>query len=304
MSTLENARESLRRGDHAAALEAAEAGLATEPSSIELLRIAGRAGVELGAEGAAERLRRVTELAPDDARAWSDLGDALAADGLTAEAGAAFRKALEIDPEDAPALTSAGHVAYATGSKADALEYLEQAAGRSEGTSTAVISLIEMYKAVGKPEQALETARKVAGDRPDDALAALDVGELSLALGAFDAAADAFGRLRAIVEQPEHEVAALHGLTRVELARGEAGRALELARQARTIDTVGRTRGVLAYLEAEVGGDAALQELARDASAPMLAVIEAPPSRAEVEAALDATLADARRDWAGGSGNG
>ena len=65
-------------------------------------------------------------------------------------------------------------------------------------------------------------------------------------------------------------------------------------------DSVGRTRGVLAYLEGETGGEEALQAAARDVSAAMQAALEAPPSRAEVEAALDATIADARDEWSRG----
>ena len=302
MSALDDARAHFDAGDHAAARDAAIAGLGAEPDSVELLRIAGLAGVETGADDAADQLRRVAELAPDGAQAWRDLGDALAADGHTAEAGEAFGKALEIEPDDEVALTAVGHSAFEAGARDDGLQYLERAAERAEDNATAVISLVEMYRTVGKPDQALEAARRIAGNQPDDPLAALDVAELNLELGQNDDAAEELLRLREIVDLPEHEVAALHGLVRVELARGDAARALAFAREARAIDTVGRTRGVLAHLEAEVGGDAALQELARDASGPMLAVIEAPPSRSEVEAALDATLADARREWAAGAG--
>jgi tetratricopeptide (TPR) repeat protein len=304
MSTADDARAKLEAGDPAGALAVAQAGLESEPDSVELLRIAGRAGVETGADDAVDRLRRVTELEPEDAGSWRDLGDALATEGKKEEADAAFRKVLEIAPDDEMALTAVGHGAFAGGDGTDAVAFLEQAAERSEGNTTAVISLVEMYKTLGKLDQALEAAQRVEENEPDSPLAILDVAELSLELDRPDEAAAAFGRLRDVADFPEHEVAALHGLVRVELARGDTSAALEHARQARSVDTVGRTRGVLAHLEAETGGDEALQALARDASGPMLAVIEAPPTRAEVDSALDSTLADLRRDLTGGPEGG
>jgi tetratricopeptide (TPR) repeat protein len=294
----EDARAHFEAGEYGKAREAATKGLASQPEDVELLRLAGRAGVEIGAADAVEQLQKVVELAPDDATAWRDLGDALATEGRGDEANEAFQKVLELDPDDSVALTALGHAAYAAGRQDDAVSLLEQVAGREGGATTAAINLVEMYKALGENEEALEAARKVAEADPDDALAQLDVAELSFGLGRNDEALAAFARLRTIVDTPEQQVAALHGMIRVELAAGNINRALELAREARAIDNVGLTRGILAHLEAETGGEEALQAAARDASAAMIAVLEAPPSRAEVEAALDATLADARREWA------
>jgi Flp pilus assembly protein TadD len=289
MAALEQAR---------AHLEAASEGLANQPDDVELLRLAGKAGVEVAANDAVDQLRKVVDLRPDDAAGWRDLGDALATEGRSDEANEAFQKVLDLDPEDSVALTALGHAAYAAGRQDDAVSMLQQVAGRERGATTAAINLVEMYKSLGEPEEALEAAKKIAGAESEDALAQLDVAELSFELGRKDDALAAFGRLREIVDTPDQQVAALHGMIKVELAGDNVQRALEFAREARAIDTVGRTRGVLAHLEAETGGEAALADAARDASAAMIAVLEAPPSRAEVEAALDATLADARREWA------
>jgi tetratricopeptide (TPR) repeat protein len=166
--------------------------------------------------------------------------------------------------------------------------------------STALINLVDMYRSLGKTEEALEAAQRIGDADPTDGLAALDVAELNLELGRHADAAAAFERLRGVVDVPEHEVAALHGLVKVEMSRGDLKAALAYAREARAIDTVGRTRGVLAHLESEIGGGEALEALARDASAAMMAAIEAPPSRDQVEQALTATLLDVRQEWAGG----
>ena len=67
-----------------------------------------------------------------------------------------------------------------------------------------------------------------------------------------------------------------------------------------SIDTVGRTTGVLAHLEAELGTESAEETLvARGQSAAFVLALEAPPSREEVELMIDATLADLGRSLAG-----
>ena len=50
----------LEAGKYREARETALAGLATAPEDVELLVLAGRAGVELDAEDATEQLRRAT----------------------------------------------------------------------------------------------------------------------------------------------------------------------------------------------------------------------------------------------------
>ena len=273
------------------------AGLGSAPDDAELLRVAGLAGLELEADDAVEQLRRVTELRPDDAQAWNELGDALATEGRGGEADQAFRKALELNPDDEVALTHLGHSAFQGGEGNEGIRLLEQAADRVSGTTTAAISLVEMYRSLGKPEEALAHAVKVAEADPGDRLYALDVGELSLETGRLDEASEAFARLREIVDSEEEEVCALHGSILVELTRGDHARALELAREALAIDAVGRTTGVVAYLEVEAGADPMVAE-PRDASAARIAAQGVPPSPHEVEQALQGSLAVLRRSAA------
>ncbi len=237
MSALQQARAHFDEGAFGKAHEAAVAGLESAPDDVELLRLAGRAGVELGSDDAVDQLRTVATLRPDSAESWRDLADALAAEGRTAEASEAFRKVLEIEPEDELALTALGHAAFQEGKRDDAVSLLEQVAGRSAGASTAAISLVDMYRSLGKPEEALAAARKVAEADPEDALAQLDVAELALETGNLDEAADAFARVRDALDTPDDEVAALHGAIKVELARAQPEQALGLARQASAIDS-------------------------------------------------------------------
>jgi Flp pilus assembly protein TadD len=289
MSALDQARSHFQAGAFGKAHDAAVGGLADAPEDVELLSLAGRAGVEVGADDAVDQLRKVAELQPDSAEAWHDLGDALATEGRDDEATEAFKRALELNPEDELALTHLGHNAFTTGKSDDAVSYLTQAADRSESQmSTAVISLVEMYRSLGQADLALEAAKKILDAGPDDVATILDVAELSLELGNHDEALRAFERLREIDEVDQHEVYVLHGMIQVELARDDAARALELARDAKAIDTVGRTTGVFAYLEHEAGSGGV--DLPRDMSAATISALEAPPSRAEVDAALAESL--------------
>jgi tetratricopeptide (TPR) repeat protein len=297
LSALEQARSHFQEGAFGKAREAALAGLADAPDDVELLRLAGRAGVEAGSDDAVDQLRKVTELEPDAAESWRDLADALAAEGRGDEANEAFRKVLEIEPDDEVALTALGHQAFQGGERDEGVSILERVAGTAPGASTAAISLVEMYRTLGQTGDALEAARKVAEAAPDRPLAHLDVAELSLETGNADEAAEAFARLRDVLEQPESQVAALQGAIKAELAREQPERALELAREASAIDSLGRTAGVLAYLESELGADETPGEaVARGATMIFIQAQEAPPTRAEAEGLLDATLADLRRE--------
>ncbi len=278
----QTAQATFADSDYGASHRAAVQGLQETPDDVELLLLAGRAGVEIDADDAISHLRRATELAPDDARAWSALGEGLITEGNTADADAAFRRAVELDPDDRVALTHLGHTSMAVGRDQEGVGYLAQAANALGGASTASVSLIDMYRSFGQNDQALEQARRLAEAAPGDLVARLDVAELSLAVGKLDDARAAFEGLRDLDDVPGHEAYPLHGLIRVAIAQEEWDRALELATQARTIDPHGLSTDVEAFLKAQTGADA-------DPDA------EPAPSRDAVEAALDASLVEYRR---------
>jgi len=275
-SAVQRAGAHLRAGEYRACREAASEGLAQEPENVELLVLAGRAGVELDAEDATDQLRRATELAPENADAWHYLGEALATEGSMDEASDAFRRAVALNPDDQVALSHLGHTSAATGNQEEAVGYLSQAAQSMGRASTASISLVDMYRTLGQYEQALAQARAIAEAEPDDLLAALDVAELSLEVGELEQALAAFARLRELDDVPGHETYPLHGMIKVQLRREDPQRALELAREAAGVDTQGRTVGIVAFLEGEGGEGEA-------------------PTREEVDAALDASLSEYRR---------
>ncbi|HEV3323728.1 MAG TPA: tetratricopeptide repeat protein [Solirubrobacteraceae bacterium] len=257
---------------------AALAALASAPEDVELLVLAGRAGVELDAEDATEQLRRATELAPDNADAWHHLGEALATEGGMDEANDAFRRAVELNPADQVALSHLGHTSAATGREEEAVGYLSQAAQSMRGASTAAISLVDMYRTLGHYEEALTQAQRIAEAEPEDLMAALDVAELSLEVGQLDEAVAAFERLRELDDVPGHEIYPLHGMLATAIKREDWPRALELAREAPVSDSQGRTLNLIAFIQALAGERA-----------------EQAPTREEVDAALSASLFEYRR---------
>jgi Flp pilus assembly protein TadD len=274
----QRARRSFDTGQYDDAFQAACDGLASAPDDPELLVLAGRAGVEIGADQAAGYLRRATELSPEDAQSWHHLGEALATEGRTAEAGEAYRRAVELDPDDQVALTHLGHTAVASGRKDEGVDYLARAADIGPGASTAAISLIDMYRVAGQFDEALAQAHKVARAAPDDALAWLDVAELSVLTGHDDDARDAFERLRDLDDVPGHEAYPLHGLLQLEIRRERWESARELAEQITAVDPVGLSADLAAFLNEQTG---------RGGDRPT-------PSRAEVDAALSASLGSYR----------
>jgi Flp pilus assembly protein TadD len=275
---IQQASAHLRSGEYRASREAALAGLASAPEDVELLVLAGRAGVELDAEDATEQLRRATELAPEHADAWHYLGEALATEGRMDEAGEAFRRAVELNPEDKVALSHLGHTSAATGRPEEAVDYLSQAAQSMRGASTAAISLVDMYRTLGHYEDALAQAQRIAESAPEDLIAALDVAELSLQVGRLDEAVAAFERLRELDEVPGHEAYPLHGVIKAEIQRENWRRAQALAREAPVSDPEGRPVNLIAFIQEQLGEPA-----------------ERAPAREEIDAVLAASLSEYRR---------
>jgi tetratricopeptide (TPR) repeat protein len=265
------------------AREVALGGLDGGAGDVALLRIGGRAAVEIGSEDAVELLTKVTELAGDDATSWRDLGDALATEGRTEESNHAFARAVELDPQDETSLTALGHTAFAAGRSDEAVELLEQAAERGGRNSSAMISLVDMHRLMGRYEEALTHAQRIAEAAPDDVIAALDVAELLCEAGRFDESSTALERLRDLVDLPEHEVCVLHGMVGIEMARDDSAAALARAREAAAIDQHGRTRQLLAYFEAKEGKPVQDGELVP------------PPSQGDVQDAIASSLLELRR---------
>jgi tetratricopeptide (TPR) repeat protein len=242
----ERARELYARGEFQAALDAALAALQEDGDDITSLRVAGRASVELGSGDALDYLRRVTVLLPEDADAWRDLGDALAAEGRLTEAVDAWTTGARLRPDDSRLLVSLGHAALAEGMTEEATSYLRRAAEIAPRNRSATLSLVDLYRASENFGDALGVARSVWENEPEDVLAGLDVAELCLAVGALDAAEETYTRLLEIDDEA-HEIYARYGLIDVALRNEAWTRASELAAAAARVDSSSRTSQLLTF---------------------------------------------------------
>ena len=240
------AEEHFARREYRASREAALEGLSADPDDLDALRLAGRAGVEVEAEDAVAQLQRVTELAPDDAAAWRDLGDALAAEGRTAEAEQAWTKLAELRPDDSLVLTSLGHAALAAGHADEAADRLIAAAEADARNLSASMSLVDVYRDMGHFSQALTIARRIWETDPDAVLSGLDVAELSVAVGDLDAADAVYDTLLE-VDEDGHEAYIRYGQLGVALKREYWIQASALASSAARLEQSARSQRLLAY---------------------------------------------------------
>jgi tetratricopeptide (TPR) repeat protein len=279
----DDAQASFDAGEFQRARDAALAVLAEHPRDGALLRVAGRAAMELGLDDAVARLEQAAAVDENDPDGWRYLGEALAYEGRNAEAAKAFERALALRPGDDAALVGLGHVAFAVGRGDESIAHLRRAVEHDPANAGALRALVEALRREGRLEEALETATALAASRPDDVLAALDVGELSLDLGRPDAAA-AFARLREIDDDPEHQVFAYHGMIEAELRREEWRRALDAAVEATRVDRLGRTTDILAYVVARVFGESGREAPDSDMVARALAASRAEHRHLHLEA--------------------
>lgn len=191
----------------------------------------------------------------------------------------ALRRAVEQDPGDPSALVDLGYLALGAGDTAEAAGLFRQALERDPGNVSALLAFSEIHRRTGRIEEAFEASAAASQIRPDDVAIALEGADLALELGRLDEAEAAFQRVRALDDDPAHEVYAHHGLIEVELRRERWRRALDLAVDATRVDRLGRTTDILAYAVSQVFGES-----------------ERPaPERSAVEEALSRSRAEHRR---------
>jgi predicted Zn-dependent protease len=191
----------------------------------------------------------------------------------------ALQRLLAADPTDSSALVDLGYLALGAGNTDEAASLFRQALESEPGNIDALRAIATIHGRSGREEDAFEAASAVAAAQPDDPLAVVELAELALDLGRLDEASAAFQRLRTVDDDPSHEVYAFHGLIEVELRRENWRRALDLAVDATRVDRAGRTTDILAYVVAQVFGQA---------DRPV-------PERADVESALARSRDEHRR---------
>jgi predicted Zn-dependent protease len=251
---IDQAQAYFNAGNFGRSRETAVQALASRPDDPDLLRLAGRSTLEVeGGEEALQYLQRVVDLQPGDAGGWRDVAEALLDTGRLQDATAAFRQAAQLKPDDPTSLIDLAHAAWASGSTDEAVQALTQALERQPGNLGALRSLVAMHREAGRIDDALAAAKQIVDLQPDDVLGALDLADLELERGDPEEAARAYNRLRSLDDE-DHEVYALHGMIRAEIARDDLRRALDLAIDATRVDRFGTTTDVLAFVVAEVFG--------------------------------------------------
>jgi tetratricopeptide (TPR) repeat protein len=189
----------------------------------------------------------VSEAPVEEARASLEEGD-------LERARAAYRRALELHPDDVESLVDLGYLCFAGGDAGEAAGYFQRAIQRDPSNQEALRGLVDAFRRQGSSADALEAAANALMARPDDVLVALDAAELALELGRLQTAEAAFRRVRALDDDPEHDVYTLHALIEVETRREDWRKALDLAVEATRVDRLGRTTDVLAFIVAQVFG--------------------------------------------------
>jgi tetratricopeptide (TPR) repeat protein len=231
-------------------------GLVEDPDDAGLLRVAGRASLELELDEAARHLRALVKVAPDDVDGWRDLAFAEVEAGDLPKSADAFAKVLELAPDDVAAMVHLAHARHALGQQDEALSLLLQAADRAPTRTDILRSLTDMARAAGQTQTALEGARRLAEADPKNVLAALDTAELLLADGQWRLAANAFGRLRTVDTDDGHEAVACHGQAEA-LVRAESWRqALDVTIDATRLDRHQLTTDLLAFIASKLFGEA------------------------------------------------
>jgi tetratricopeptide (TPR) repeat protein len=231
-------------------------GLVDDPDDARLLRVAGRASLELELDEAPRHLRALVRVQPDDAEAWRDLAFAEIESGELSASADAFAKVLDLQPGDVGAMVHLAHARHALGQVDEALSLLLQAADLAPGRADILRSMIDMARRAGQVQTALEGARRLNEQDPKNALAALDVAELLLADGQWRLAAGAFNRLRSVDTDDGHEAVACHGQAEA-LVRAESWRqALDVTIDATRLDRHQLTTDLLAFIASKLFGEA------------------------------------------------
>lgn len=285
-SRIEEAEAALAAGQLMKARSLAVEGLVEDPDDPRLLRVAGKASLELELDDAARHLKALVRVAPNDGAAWRDLAFASMEEGDLPGSAEAFAKVLELTPDDTASMIHLAHARHAMGDTAAAVQLLSQASQLAPERTDVLRSLAGMAKATGDSAAALDAARRLAEQDPKDVLAALDVAELFLASGDHKAAAGAFYKLRKADTDEGHEVYACHGQAEA-LVRSENWRqALDVAIDATRVDRHQLTTDLLAYIASKLFGEADREALPWEEIETALATERAEHRRMHEEAAI------------------
>jgi len=216
---LDAARRAVQIGDPADALAPAGRILAINPENVPARLVLGQAQLALGRQDEAlTTYRQVTALAPDNALAWFDLGNACAGralkdDAAFAETKRAYERALSLQPRHADTYLNLAALFAARSDPDDARKTLARAraAGVMDPAIETELALLEAAR--NDPAAARAAFLRALALNPGQAEALEGLGKLAYAAGEFVPAAGYYER--ALVARPDARIAKTLGAIRL-----------------------------------------------------------------------------------------
>lgn len=148
-------------------------------------------GTALLAQGkdALPALKYAVQLAPEDAQAQDNLGNAWQGKGDHAHAIACYLRAIELDPAFAQAYSNMGSAQYAMGNTSEAAESFRSAVRIDPGYALAHANLGNVLAQLDQLQEAAASYRAALALMPEDAQLHRDLGHMLRALGRDEEAA-------------------------------------------------------------------------------------------------------------------
>ena len=237
-------------------------------------------------KNALEALRKTTQLMPNDAEAFSNLGAALHDRAQWQEALASLSRALSLQPNDVQALVDSANSLRALGRGRDAVAHYQRALQLNPRLLEAHNNLGNALLELGEPDAAVDSYRRALAIKSDDALIHCNLGNALRQIGLLDEALSS--SLRAIELDPALAVA--HNTLGLALAaREEFGQAVASYRRALALNAED--------VDALTNLGNALRDLgeAREALSALARAVELAPGSAATHCNLGNALLDLHR---------
>jgi predicted CXXCH cytochrome family protein len=184
--------------DAASAIRAFEEAARLDPDSAPRLIQWGDALMRAGQWMPAEaKLRRATELAPGDARAWGRLGWDLWQQDKAAEAKSALEKAISLDPEVADLHNNFGLLLWGTGKQAQGEAEFREALRIQPGIAEWRLNLGRAMATQGRVAEARDQMDQSVKLKPDFTEARIEYARL---LGDLNLTREATAQARAVID--------------------------------------------------------------------------------------------------------